>query len=129
MILAMKFASLLLSALALVNSSHAFGVGQREHSPVTTSEAQISRSNFMALVGAGVTANVCGVPSAFAKDADFEVKGTKNDPTFEACLSTCVYECTKPKGVEQKSRKECLPECKQQCATDKKQLLLGQPKS
>jgi hypothetical protein len=36
-------------------------------------------------------------------------------PVNEACLSKCLYECTKPKGSEQKSRAECLPECKKQC--------------
>ena len=66
--------------------------------------------------------------SASAKEIDPSVKGTKADPTFQACLGNCVYECTKPKGSEQKSRAECLPECKKKCATDDKQLLLGSPK-
>jgi|UPI000581AE81 hypothetical protein len=65
--------------------------------------------------------------TAAAKDVDSSVKGTKKDPTYEACLSKCVYECTKPKGTEQKSRAVCLPECKQTCATNKEQLMLGQP--
>ncbi|KAL3764460.1 hypothetical protein ACHAW5_000124 [Stephanodiscus triporus] len=51
--------------------------------------------------------------------------GTKADPVFQACLSECVYECTKPKGQEQKSRAECIPECKVKCATSKAQLMLG----
>lgn len=59
--------------------------------------------------------------------AEPKVKGTKKDPEFEACLGKCMYECTKPKGTEQKSRAECLPECKKSCATTKEQLLLGQP--
>jgi hypothetical protein len=63
---------------------------------------------------------------AFAKD-DPSLKGTKADPEYEACMSTCIYECTKPKGVEQKSRKECIPECKQTCATSKAQLMIGTP--
>ena len=72
------------------------------------------------------TSSVIATPPASAKD-DPSTKGTKQDPAFEACLSQCMYECTKPKGAEQKSRKECLPECKQLCATTKAQLLLGVP--
>jgi hypothetical protein len=70
--------------------------------------------------------STCAAPS-WAGDVDPAVKGTKKDPAFEACLSQCMYDCTKPKGAEQKSRKECLPECKQQCATNKAQLLRGEP--
>lgn len=126
----MNLIAVLLAALALVYSSDAFGVGQTtmDHTAAAAPSSQINRSNFLAIVGAGVTAGVCGVPAAFA-NADADVKGTKKDPIFEACLSTCMYECTKPKGNEQKSRKECLPECKEKCATDKKQLLRGEPKT
>ena len=53
--------------------------------------------------------------------------GTKQDPKYEACLSKCMYDCTKPKGMEQKSRAVCLPECKAQCATTKQQLMIGTP--
>jgi hypothetical protein len=66
-----------------------------------------------------------GVSPAFAKDEN--AKGTKQDPAFEACLSNCMYNCLKPKGLEQKSRSECLPECKAKCATTKAQLMLGTP--
>jgi hypothetical protein len=55
------------------------------------------------------------------------IAGTKQDPKYEACLSQCMYDCTKPKGMEQKSRAVCLPECKAQCATTKQQLMLGTP--
>jgi hypothetical protein len=64
---------------------------------------------------------------ARANAADDSLKGTKKDPAFEACLGKCMYECTKPKGSEQKSRAVCLPECKKSCATTKAQLLKGQP--
>jgi hypothetical protein len=66
------------------------------------------------------------VPAARATD---ELKGTKKDPVYEACLSQCMYTCTKPKGEEQKSRTLCLSECKVQCATTKQQLMLGTPLS
>lgn len=68
-----------------------------------------------------------GTQDAWAKDTEV-LKGTKKDPSFEQCLSTCMYECTKPKGAEQKSRAVCLPECKTECATSKAQLLKGEPK-
>ena len=61
------------------------------------------------------------IQSANAKEIDPAVKGTKSDPEFQACLSKCVYDCTKPKGAEQRSRGECLPECKTKCAKTKEQ--------
>jgi hypothetical protein len=48
--------------------------------------------------------------------------GTKDDAKYQACLGKCVYYCTKPKGAEQKSRAECLPVCKKECATTSAQL-------
>ena len=48
--------------------------------------------------------------------------GTKDDSAFQACMGKCIYFCTKPKGAEQKSRGECVPECKQECAKTAKQL-------
>jgi hypothetical protein len=64
--------------------------------------------------------------AALAASVPDGIKGTKEDPAFQACLSKCVYECTKPKGgLEQRLRAECLPECKQKCATTKEQLLKG----
>jgi hypothetical protein len=72
------------------------------------------------------SAFMLAVPSAGAKDVG-DLKGTKKDPVFEGCMSTCMYECTKPKGIEQKSRAECIPECKQKCATSKAQLMIGTP--
>lgn len=55
------------------------------------------------------------------------LEGTKEDPDYKNCLAISLYECTKPKGDEQKTRKECLPECKTKCAKTKEQLLLGAP--
>ncbi len=67
------------------------------------------------------------VSDAQAKDIDPALKGTKADPAYQACLSQCIFECTKPKGDEQKSRAECIPECKKKCATTKEQLMIGTP--
>ena len=90
----------------------------------------MNRLSFLQTTCASTAAVVfSGATPAFAKskEVDPAVKGTKNDPNFEACLSQCIFECTKPKGEEQKSRKECIPECKKTCATTKEQLLTGQP--
>ena len=116
---------LLNAALAalLLTSALGFGV-QSDRRPVSATTNFISRSNFITTLGGLV---VCAAPVA-AKDTD-NLKGTKKDPAFEQCLSLCMYECTKPKGMEQKSRAECLPECKEKCATSKAQLLKGEPKS
>jgi hypothetical protein len=119
----MKYISLLSYAILSVASCHAFGVNQQ--GPSSPSVPEMTRSNFLAVVG-GLTASTCVAPSAWAKE-DASLKGTKKEPAFEACLSQCMYDCTKPKGNEQKSRKECLPECKQSCATNKNQLLKGEP--
>ncbi len=117
--------SLLSYAILSVAGCHAFGVNQQGPSSGGPSVPEMTRSNFLAVVG-GLTASTCVAPSAWAKE-DIALKGTKKEPAFEACLSQCMYDCTKPKGNELKSRKECLPECKQQCATNKNQLLKGEP--
>merc|ERR1740136_408034 len=68
------------------------------------------------------------VPAAYAaKEIDPALKGTKQDPEYQNCISTCMYNCTKPKGGETKLRQECLPECKTKCATTKQQLYTGSP--
>jgi hypothetical protein len=106
-----------MSAIVLISSLEdtvAFGVRSSD----------LSRAQFMVAVGG----MVAGVGPACAKDSAEALKGTKKDPAFEQCLSVCMYDCTKPKGSEQKSRAECLPECKEKCATSKQQLMKGEPK-
>lgn len=77
---------------------------------------------------AGATMTMMMTPTvALAAKEDPALKGTKKDPAYEACLSQCIYECTKPKGMEQKTRAQCIPECKSQCATTKAQMMLGTP--
>jgi hypothetical protein len=86
------------------------------------------RSDFTRIAARAILLPYVLVPSvAGAREIDASLKGTKNDPQFEACLSRCVYECTKAKGSEQRSRSECLPECKASCATTKEQRLIGKP--
>lgn len=111
--------------VCIFSLTEAFGVPSGESN---NCQSEISRSNFLSVVGGVAAGTVLMVPGAEAKE-DPAVKGTKKDPAFEACLSKCMYDCTKPKGNEQKSRAECLPECKQQCATNKSQLLKGEPKA
>jgi hypothetical protein len=94
-----------------------------------TSRADFVTSAFrVAAIGLFVPAILPSVPAAQAAMVDESLKGTKKDPAYESCLSECMFYCTKPKGVEQKSRAQCLPECKVQCATTKEQLLKGSPK-
>mmetsp|Transcript_95932 Transcript_95932/g.268540 ORF Transcript_95932/g.268540 Transcript_95932/m.268540 type:complete len:125 (-) Transcript_95932:87-461(-) len=107
-------------AAAYLQPVAAFGLQSKQD--VSLSPPDMSRSQFLAVVGV-LTA---GAAPAWSKDSE-ALKGTKKDPVFEQCLSQCMYDCTKPKGVEQKSRGECLPECKEKCATSKAQLLKGEP--
>jgi hypothetical protein len=91
-----------------------------------------SRARFLSTFAAAVVTTAVGVsssalPADAAEKIDPAVKGTKKDPGYEACVSQCMYECTKPKGNEQMSRTQCLPGCKKQCATTKAQLMVGTP--
>lgn len=71
-------------------------------------------------------ATVLLTPTLAAAADDSNAKtGTKEDPVFQACLSKCIYDCTKPKGDEQKSRAECRAECKASCAKTKEQRGIG----
>ena len=92
------------------------------------SAGQYSRSRFLSWSAAAFLATNIPTTAALAKgEVDPSVKGTKKDPEFEICLSQAMYECTKAKGVEQKTRKECLPICRTKCATSEAQLMLGTP--
>ena len=110
-----------LTLLAL-NSSFAYNIPRKS----IQHQTPINRATFLSTSTAAVT--FLTSTACEAKEIDPAIKGTKADPAFQACLSQCVYECTKPKGSEQKSRAECLPECKTKCASTKEQLLLGNPK-
>lgn len=76
------------------------------------------RGAFAKAVLPAMAALAGGSTAAFAKGAE----GTKDDSKYQACLGKCIYYCTKPKGSEQKSRQECIPGCKKECATSDKQL-------
>lgn len=99
------------------------------HNTNANSSPLQSRSQFLTkaffLGGAALVATT--TQPANAAEPDPALKGTKKDPGYEACVSKCMYECTKPKGMEQKSRGECLPDCKKECATTKAQLMIGTP--
>ena len=126
----MKVIAYFSALMALVVSVVAFSVPDQSQSRPSQEAHVVSRAQWLQSsmsFAAGVAMMGTTATPAFAKD-DAAVKGTKKDPSFEACLSTCMYECTKPKGVEQKSRQECLPECKSKCATTKAQLMTGTPK-
>mmetsp|Transcript_29611 Transcript_29611/g.68460 ORF Transcript_29611/g.68460 Transcript_29611/m.68460 type:complete len:140 (+) Transcript_29611:163-582(+) len=93
---------------------------------MTTSTSTLTRSEFFqATFGVAASVFLAAAP-AIAKE---DPTGTKRDPAFQGCVSNCLYQCTLPKGELTRSRQECLPECKQKCAKNKEQLLLGEPKS
>jgi hypothetical protein len=92
----------------------------------------LSRARFLSTFAAAAASVAVGVsgsiePADAADKVDPAVKGTKKDPGYESCVSQCMYDCTKPKGMEQKSRSECLKPCKKECATTKAQLMVGTP--
>lgn len=91
--------------------------------PAVAQQQCLDRRDLLGLALPGMALGSFGL-SAQAKGAS----GTKDDPKYEGCLSSCLYYCTKPKGNEQKSRGECLPDCKKQCAKTDAQLMLGRPK-
>ena len=74
-----------------------------------------------------------GDSSALAKGGP---DGSKTNKRFEACLSTCVFDATKPapigSGVERLEaidQKTAIRDCKKKCAKSKAQLMTGEPKS
>lgn len=123
------FAILTLLIVALIGTTAAYSTPKStSQSQRQTSTTVVNRSTFLATAASTCLAFLASSPPAFAKDVDPALKGTKADPEFQACLSQCVYECTKPKGMEQRSRAECLPECKSKCAKTKQQTMTGSPK-
>ena len=66
----------------------------------------VSRRNFVtAVLAGGITASSTTAKAAWSK----EISADQAKDNF---ISQCLYECTKPKGDEQKSRNECISECK-----------------
>ena len=126
--LTMKSLSSIYIFFLMIAGVSAFGVGSAGNNNNCGGSTSLDRNEFLAILTGAGTSVALGLPSAaFAKDES--AKGTKADPEFEACLSKCLYFCTKPKGEEQKSRKECLPECRKECSKTKAQMMTGVPKS
>jgi hypothetical protein len=120
---------LILIAMIISSSQGFTGILQQKSKPTSALSLNLmSRSQVLGIAAMACAAGIAPVP-ALAKDDDVAKKGTKDDPLYQTCLSLCMYECTKPKGEETKLRKECLPECKQKCATTKQQLMIGTPKA
>ena len=88
-------------------------------SPAVADDASVSRRRFAAgLLGSAL------LPAAVLAD---DRAGTKDDPAYKACLSKCLYFCTKDK-IESKDRATCLKdECKPKCARTDAQRMLGVP--
>mmetsp|Transcript_9508 Transcript_9508/g.17160 ORF Transcript_9508/g.17160 Transcript_9508/m.17160 type:complete len:168 (-) Transcript_9508:613-1116(-) len=49
-------------------------------------------------------------------------KGSKEEKSYELCLSKCLYKCTVPRAGPARERSECRVECKDECATTPAQL-------
>ena len=117
-------AVLAIVVLLIAHGATSFSAKQQQ-SPICidrTSFLNTAASSFVGILTASTV-----LPSAAVAKDDPSLKGTKEDPAYQGCMSQCLYDCTKPKVEEQKSRAECIPECKKKCATDKKQLMLGTP--
>mmetsp|Transcript_13365 Transcript_13365/g.29482 ORF Transcript_13365/g.29482 Transcript_13365/m.29482 type:complete len:145 (-) Transcript_13365:397-831(-) len=98
------------------------------HIPVATETRTDFLRNVMSVTAGAAVWLPPAVSHAKKKEIPEALKNTKEDPSYQTCVSVCLYDCTKPKGDTQKSRAECIPECKQKCATSKQQLLIGTPK-
>ncbi|KAL7536904.1 hypothetical protein ACHAXR_012117 [Thalassiosira sp. AJA248-18] len=127
--------ALLVITLAAITSAYSTPKPTQKFITQSTSSSSspqqpiINRGTFLTTASTACLTFLSNQQPAFAaKEIDPALKGTKADPAFQGCLSECIYSCTKPKGMEQKSRAECLPECKKECATTKAQLLKGEPK-
>ena len=83
------------------------------HQPTKNTELQ-SRQRFLSVMAGGILSGSLVSSSSLIDSRDGFVASAAA-PVNEACLSQCLYECTKPKGAEQKSRAECIPECKKKC--------------
>ena len=72
----------------------------KKNAPQTSnvSDLQMKRSTFVQQIMTSASLLVLSPSSpAFAKEIDPAVKGTKKDPKYESCVSSCMFECTKPK--------------------------------
>jgi len=119
---------LLLLALVLVQWTADVGAYNSQRPAASTAPSDRRAAFFgIATASASLLGLVCAPTSVLAKDVDPALKGTKADPAYQACMSISLYDCTKAKGGEQKSRAECIPECKAKCATSKEQLMVGTP--
>lgn len=70
-----------------------------------------TRKNFLVAAFAGGMTGVATI-SSFTPDAAWAAKEISATQKRDNYLSTFVYECTKPKGEEQRSRVECIAEGK-----------------
>jgi hypothetical protein len=55
----------------------------------------VSRQNFIATLAGAVTVGMVSADVTWAKDSD-STKGTKEDPTYQACLSQCELQILGP---------------------------------
>mmetsp|Transcript_35522 Transcript_35522/g.72380 ORF Transcript_35522/g.72380 Transcript_35522/m.72380 type:complete len:112 (+) Transcript_35522:64-399(+) len=97
----------------LLACARALSLGAQKPAKVAPASLSPSRREILGSF-VPILATAIGVGNAQSAFAD----NLKDDPEFQACLSKCIYFCTKPK-VESKSRSECLPGCKVECKAEK----------
>eukprot|EP00584_Thalassiosira_punctigera_P005516 CAMPEP_0172527836 /NCGR_PEP_ID=MMETSP1067-20121228/2401_1 /TAXON_ID=265564 ORGANISM="Thalassiosira punctigera, Strain Tpunct2005C2" /NCGR_SAMPLE_ID=MMETSP1067 /ASSEMBLY_ACC=CAM_ASM_000444 /LENGTH=135 /DNA_ID=CAMNT_0013311645 /DNA_START=44 /DNA_END=451 /DNA_ORIENTATION=- len=128
---ARPIALLVVLLAAVVALAAGYSSSPKSTRPITKPPAEnavASRGAFLSSTSAACLTFLGASQPSSAKEVDPALKGTKADPAYQTCLGNCLYDCTKPKGAEQRSRAECIPECKKKCATTKAQLLVGEPK-
>ena len=77
-------------AVVLLASVSAFAPNQPAHSQRST-ELAISRSEFLSFTAAATLMGVVTTTPVQAKEIPAGIKGTKEDPSYQACVSKCIY--------------------------------------
>ena len=108
---------------------------------VTIVVASIANSSAWQLKSYRSFGAACCVAASVAFDATSALakggpEGSKTSKKFETCISTCVFDLTKPapigSGVERLEaidQKSAISECRKKCAKSKAQLMTGEPKN
>mmetsp|Transcript_4012 Transcript_4012/g.16900 ORF Transcript_4012/g.16900 Transcript_4012/m.16900 type:complete len:117 (-) Transcript_4012:1608-1958(-) len=89
-----------------------------------TSRRDVTFSLAAVLIGLTLGEGIPGetIPAEEPKRVKKPKKGTKEEKSYQLCLSQCLYNCTQPKPTLAKDRGECRTECKDECATTAEQL-------
>ncbi|KAJ8907407.1 hypothetical protein NDN08_007519 [Rhodosorus marinus] len=79
-----------------------------------TSRRDVTLSLAAVLVGLTLGEGIPGetIPAEEPKRVKKPKKGTKEEKSYQLCLSQCLYNCTQPKATLAKDRGSCRTECK-----------------